>query len=160
MKPDLDPLRGLAPALIAATFALMLAPSLDAWAQDAEQEAIPAAAPTPAAEQPQSRRERRRAEQAAAEAEAKAQTAQTQAAAAAPGALAQTVIEADEEEELVCKMYKQTGTKIGKRVCGTQAEWDAWADARAAQAKDVVQEISDRSKFPAAPTVPTALPTP
>jgi hypothetical protein len=160
MKPAFDPLRGLARAVIAAAFALTLAPSLEAWAQDADEEATPAAAATVAAEQPQSRRERRRAAQAA-EAEAKAQTPQTQSAAQpAVGSLAETVINADEEEELVCKMYKQTGTKIGKRVCGTQAEWDAWADATAAGAKDVIQEISDRSKFPAAPTVPTAFPTP
>jgi hypothetical protein len=145
---------GLAGALVAASFGLTLAPSPEAWAQ----EAAPSDAATAAAEQPQSRRERRRAAEAAAAAE---KSAQAQPA-AEPGvsALAETVVAAEEEEELVCKMYKQSGTKIGRRVCGTQAEWDAWADRTAAEAKDVVREIGDRSKFPAAPQVPAAFPTP
>lgn len=130
---------------IAASFVLMLAPSFESRAQDAIPDAAAADAASAVAEQPLSRRERRRA----------AEAAEAQAAAvAAPSAAAEPAAEAA-DEELVCNKIEVTGSKIGKRVCGTQAQWDARNRRTSEDAQDAVRSVGERSQFPGAPTVPT-----
>lgn len=136
-------------AVVAAIFVFALAPAFETSAQDSIPEAAPADAAATSAQQPRSRRERRRAAEAAEAAEAQA------AAAAAPSAAADAAAQAP-EEELVCKKIEVTGSKIGKRVCGTQAQWDARNRRTTDEAQDAVRSVGERSQFPAAPTVPTA----
>lgn len=137
--------RGFARALIAATLVLALARSFESPAQDATAEAASAEAATAFAKEPQGRRERRRA----------AEAAETQAAAAAASSAANDPAEAP-GEELVCKKIEVTGSKIGKRVCGTQAQWDARNRRTSGETQDAVRSVGERSQFPAEPTVPTA----
>jgi hypothetical protein len=149
MHPPSAGSRHLARALIAATFALALAPV--ALGQDAQDAAAASAA---AAEDRPSRRERRRAAEAAAE-------AQNREAQTATGTPAEPTVETV-EEKLVCKTIKQTGTKIGQRVCGTPEQWAARSRRTAEDAQDVIQDIRDGGAFPAPPTVPAGagLPVP
>ena len=158
MDPASDRSSAVARAIIAATLVVALAPSFIGRAQDASPEAAPVDAASVAADQQLSRRERRRAAEAAAAAEAAqaqgvAELAPTTVAAVAPGE-AESAVAA--EDELVCKKYKLTGTKIAKRVCGTQAQWDARNRRTSEAAQDAVREVGEQSAFPAAPTVPTA----
>ena len=138
--------RCLARAIIAATCLFALAPVLQGRAQDANPEAAPADAAGATADQPRSRRARRRAAEAAAAPEAQAVAATADGASAEPAAVAV-------EEELVCKKIQLTGTKIAKRVCGTQAQWDARNRRTSEEAQDAVREVGQRSQFPAAPEV-------
>jgi len=146
----------LARAIIAAILVVALAPSFVGQAQDERPEAAPADVATVAADQPQSRRERRRAAEAAAQAgqaQDAPELAPTTVAAVAPGE-AESAVAA--EDELVCKKIQVTGSKIGKRVCGTQAQWDARNNRTSEEAQDAVREIGRQSSFPAAPEVPVA----
>jgi len=146
MDRALERSRSFVRATVVAIFVFALAPAFETGAQDAVPEAAPADAAGTRAQPPQSRRERRRAAEAA---EAQG------AAAAAPSAAADSATEAP-EEELVCKRIERSGSKIGTRVCGTQAEWDARNRRTSEEAQDAVRSVGERSQFPAAPTVPTA----
>jgi hypothetical protein len=134
--------RNFSRVLVAAAL-LTLGPSTGALAQDSGQEARPASS---APDQPK-RRERRR----AAEAAAASTDAQARAADAAPAvAAAETV-----ESELVCKSIEVAGSKIARRVCGTPEQWASQGRRASRAAQDAIQEIRDRSSFPAPPEVPT-----
>ena len=159
MHTTSDGLRNLARALIAATFVLAFGPSASGLAQDSEQDADAASSTATTAEQPRRTRQRRRAEdEAAASAEAQSQaTAAPATGAAAPGVEVIEVVEVV-EERLVCKSEKLAGTKISRRTCGTPEQWAARARRTTEAAQDAVQEIRDRSAFPAPPEVPLAIP--
>jgi hypothetical protein len=146
MNRALERSRSFARAIIATTFVFALAPPLEATAQDAAPKAAPADAATTSAQQPQSRRERRRA----------AEVTQAQAVGAAAPTAAADPAAAAPADELVCKKIEVTGSKIGKRVCGTQAQWDARNRRTSGEAQDAVRSVGERSQFPAEPTVPTA----
>jgi hypothetical protein len=129
--------------LVATTFLLALAPSTTTLAQENVQEA---AASSPEKEQPR-RRERRRAAEAAASQVEQPGAAET-VAATAPAV--STV-----EPELVCKSVEVAGSKISRRVCGTPEQWASQGRRASRAAQDAIQEIRDRSSFPAPAEVPT-----
>ena len=158
MPPSSIRSRNLAQALIAAALGLGLGHSPAGLAQDAqdqqEADAASGTSTATAADQPRSRRERRRSAESAVESQdPQAQGAAAPATAAAAAPAVETV-----EDKLVCKTIKQAGTKIGKRVCGTPEQWAARGRRTSDEAQDAIQEIRDRSAFPAAPEVPVALP--
>jgi hypothetical protein len=138
----------LAQLLVATTFLLALGPSAAALAQGRAQE-VNAAGTAP--EQPRRRDRRRAAETDAASPDARTQDAGTPAAVAAT---APTTIATD----LVCKSVKVGGSKIARRVCATPEQWATQGRRASQAAQDAVQEIRDRSTFPAAPEVPVGLP--
>jgi hypothetical protein len=133
--------------LIAAALMLLLGPSTGALAQDSEH-AAGAASSVP--EQPRRRERRRAAEAAAASTDAQARAAEAAAAVTAAEPAAETV-----ESELVCKSIEVAGSKIARRVCGTPEQWASQGRRASRAAQDAIQEIRDRSSFPAAPEVPT-----
>jgi hypothetical protein len=150
-----DRLRNLARAFIAATFVLAFGPAANGLAQDSQQPADTASSTATTADQPRRNRQRRRAED-----EAPASDAQTQDAAAPATDAAAPGVEVIEvvEERLVCKSEKLAGTKIARRTCGTPEQWEARSRQTSRAAQDAVQEIRNRSAFPAPPTVPVAIP--
>jgi hypothetical protein len=106
-------------------------------AADAPAAAEPAAAPT---DQPR-RRERRRdadADQAAPTASAATPTAT--AATAAPAATAATA-----EPKLICKNIKPIGSRVARRICGTEEQWAADNGRTSSDAEESMRQIRDRS---------------
>ncbi len=146
MNPVSNRLCASARVLVATTFFLSLLPSTGALAQDSEQQ-VDAASTAP--EQPR-RRDRRRAAEAAAASDARAQEAGATAAVAATEPATAIV-----EPELVCKRIEVAGSKVPRRVCGTPEQWATQGRRASRAAQDAVQEIRDRSSFPAPPEVPT-----
>jgi hypothetical protein len=95
----------------------------------AEQGAQPAAQP--------SRRERRR-------------TAEAAAAAAATGAAAQTAATATDsaqaaEPKMICKNIKPIGSRVERRICGTEEQWAASSQSTSADAQESMRQVRDRS---------------
>lgn len=105
---------------------LLLGPmSVRAQQPEAPTAAAPAAAAAPA-EQPRRKRDRRR---------------QAETTAAAPAnATAQTT-----EAEIICKDIKPIGSRIPRRVCGTEAQWGGSSEETAAHAQEQLRQIRERA---------------
>jgi hypothetical protein len=94
---------------------------------------------TAPAKQP-SRRERRR----NAEAAAAAATATTTAT-AAPTAAAGTDSAQAAEPKIVCKNIKPIGSRVERRICGTEEQWAASSQSTSADAQEGMRQVRDRS---------------
>jgi hypothetical protein len=134
---------GLARALVTGMLFAACA-SGPALGQTAAADELPAArgADAPAAEQPRRNRERRRA------APVRDVTAATPAPAApaAPATAAPPVSEGP-EATIVCKNIKLTGTKISRRICGTEAQWAAQENRTTDDAQEAMRQVRDRSSI-------------
>jgi hypothetical protein len=109
-----------------------------ALAQDSTATAPAAAGQTTSpAEQPSRRERRRNAEAAASAAAAAAPPAATQAAAADPTAPA--------EPKVVCKNIKPIGSRVARRICGTEEQWAAASESTSADAQEGMRQVRDRS---------------
>jgi hypothetical protein len=106
------------------------------------QDSSAAANASPAAEQGTapaeqlSRRERRRNAEAAAAAAAAAPAVATAAAADSAAAA---------EPKMVCKSVKPIGSRVERRICGTEEQWAASSQSTSADAQESMRQIRDRS---------------
>jgi hypothetical protein len=108
--------------------------------------AEPAAA---AAEQPRRKRDRRR----------QGEAAPTARAAAAPASVAPTGN--GTEAEIICKDIKPIGSRIPRRICGTEAQWGGSSEETAAHAQEQMRQIRDRSTLTGpAPSGPSSISAP
>jgi hypothetical protein len=109
-----------------------------ALAQDSTASAPAAAGQTISpAEQPSRRERRRNAEAAASAAAAAAPPAATQAAATDAAATA--------EPKMVCKSVKPIGSRVERRVCGTEEQWAAANQSTSSDAQESMRQVRDRS---------------
>jgi hypothetical protein len=92
---------------------------------------------TAPAEQP-SRRERRRSAEAAAAAAAATPTAAPTAASATDSAQAA-------EPKIICKNIKPIGSRVERRICGTEEQWAASSQSTSADAQEGMRQVRDRS---------------
>jgi hypothetical protein len=130
-------------ATLAASVATAQAPEPSARAA-----AEPAAATAPA-EQPRRKRDRRR----------QAEATATPAAALAPTRGAGTVD--GTEAEIICKDVKPIGSRIPRRICGTEAQWGGSSEETAAHAQEQMRQIRDRSTLTGpAPSGPSSVSAP
>jgi hypothetical protein len=88
------------------------------------------------AEQP-SRRQRRR-------------NAEAAAAAAATPAVAPTAATATDsaqaaEPKMICKNIKPIGSRVERRICGTEEQWAASSQSTSADAQESMRQVRDRS---------------
>lgn len=110
--------------------------------------AEPPAATTPA-EQPRRKRDRRR--QAGASATPTAALAPASVAASGEGT----------ENEIICKDVKPIGSRIPRRICGTEAQWGGSSEETAAHAQEQMRQIRDRSTLTGpAPSGPSSVSAP
>jgi hypothetical protein len=125
------PVRATARASLTLCLALLVGSTAAAQAPEsaARTAAEPAAAAAPA-EQPRRKRDRRRQGDAA-------------PTAAAPASVAATG--QGNEGEIICKDIKPIGSRIPRRVCGTEAQWGGSSEETAAHAQEQMRQIRDRS---------------
>jgi hypothetical protein len=55
------------------------------------------------------------------------------------------------EEDLVCERVTRTGSRIGRKVCMTQAQWDAAREGSRAASGSAVEDIQRRATQVGAP---------
>lgn len=113
-----------------------------ALAQTAPADRAPAArgaAEAATAEPPRRNRERRRS---AAVVAATAAAGSTATAAEPPAPAAD-----EAEAQIVCKNIKLTGTKISRRICGTEAQWAAQQKRTTDDAQEAMRQVRDRSSI-------------
>jgi hypothetical protein len=96
---------------------------------------VPASAEQSArpAEQPSRRDRRRNAETAAA------------AAAATPAAAPTADGAATAEPKVICKNIKPIGSRVARRICGTEEQWAASGESTRADAQEGMRQVRDRS---------------
>ena len=121
--------------LFGAVLAIALGYAVNAPAQNTSAAADDAAADTAQADQPRRARERRRSAAAAEE----LPVFEAPTAAAEPAA--SEVVEA----RMVCKNIKLTGTKIARRICGTQEQWASMEKRNSDKAQEGMRQMRDRS---------------
>jgi hypothetical protein len=123
---------GASRILLAAGVALMLGVGTGARAQESNAVNAPPAAEQGAAGAEQSRRrERRRASENA---------APPAAATAAAAATAETA-----EPKLICKNIKPIGSRVARRICGTEEQWAADNARTSADAEESMRQMRSRS---------------
>jgi hypothetical protein len=133
--------------LFAAVLAIALGYAASAPAQSPAAGADDASAgAAPAADQPRRARDRRRAaesgdETRAPEAAAVPETLPTHTVTTTSTA---QVID-DVEARMVCKNIKLTGTKIARRICGTQEQWASMEKRTSDNAQEGMRQMRDRS---------------
>jgi len=134
----------LAHALFATALAIALGYAASVPAQSAD--AVTSGADSAAADQPRRARDRRRA------AEAGDETRAPEAAAAPETLPTHTVTTTstaqvidDVEARMVCKNIKLTGTKIARRICGTQEQWASMEKRNSDKAQEGMRQMRERS---------------
>jgi hypothetical protein len=137
--------RGVAQALLAATFAWFLAPSIGAFAQDTAAPAAAAPSAAPAEPGAESRRDRRRASR-----PERAAAAESTATASAPAAMV--------EPEKICKNFKPLGSHMAKRVCGTPEQWAAFEKKTTDAAADDMRNVRSTGAVIATTPGPSSTP--
>ena len=56
-------------------------------------------------------------------------------------------VETNDDQEIVCRTIKVTGSRIGrKKICATKADWALWAKARREEADKTIRDIAQTSK--------------
>lgn len=129
MSRRFRPLRAFARASLPAYLALLVASTA---AAQAPSPGASTATPAAAAEQPRKKRDRRRA----------AEAAEAAAPAASVAAVRQA---ANSEDEIICKDIKPLGSRIPRRICGTEAQWGGSSEQTAAHAQEQLRQIRDRA---------------
>ena len=55
-------------------------------------------------------------------------------------------VETNDDQEIVCRTMKVTGSRIGrKKICATKAEWALWAKAQRAEAEETIRDLKEAS---------------
>jgi hypothetical protein len=85
-------------------------------------------------------RDRRRSDRTSTPAEERATVTAASAAPAVAEPVAETV-----EAKLVCRTIKPTGTRVGRRICGTPEQWAASEKASTDAAQEGMRQVRDRS---------------